>query len=190
MAEVASLLLEIESAQRNSKQTAPVSSQSEPQFLGSLFDNDEEDEDMTKLNQTSSTHSPDLSLCITGKSCIIHPSNSDNNDGDLIAIKSVNNIDQILTDKHDARHKLSPFDMKDIESTQQRLSSNKSIYAKQWDEDKEWHLRDEKLSLIQHNASYTIESLQNERYRDLKEKIEDENNNKNTGKLDQQYHNK
>ena len=148
MTDVASLLLEIETAQ-----------QKKPQLLGSLFDNDDDDEDEEDLTDLSS-------LCIIGRSCIIHSSNND----------------EILRDKYDARHKLSKFDIKDIESTQQRLKSNKIIYDKQWEEDKEWHLRNEKLLLIQENAAYTINDLQHERYRDFKDKMD--KNRQKTGKLE------
>ena len=170
MADVASLLLEIETAQKENDDETSKSSQ----FLGSLFDNDEDD-DITDLSSSNNNQLSSISLSITGKSCIISKNSHDPNN-DLIKIQSVKN-ETILTDRYDVRHKLSEYDMKEIISTQQRLKSNKNIYAKQWEEDNKWHLRNEKLSLIQENTPCSIDELQFERYRDL-----NNDNNKNDKK--------
>eukprot|EP01084_Bolivina_argentea_P042705 78725_1 len=166
MSDVASLLLEIETAQKANNSVNVSNNTSESQFLGSLFDKDEDDID-NLIKSKPSSFSPDLSLCISGKSSTIYSSktNSDSN-CDLIPINSISN-EVILTDKYDIRHKLSSFEMNEIISKQKQFEINKNIYSKQWEENKEWNLRDEKLLLIQENTACTIKDLENERYGDF-----------------------
>eukprot|EP01083_Nonionella_stella_P107983 313447_1 len=160
MSDVASLLLEIETAQKESV----ISSSS--QLLGSLFDKDDDENENEDVNTNNCDHAT-VSLCITGKLCTLHSTQSTkNDDDDLIPIEAIKTA-RVLTDRHDARHHLSQFDMKEIISTQQRLQLNKSINAKQWQEDKEWHLRNEKLLLMKENSECSIDELQHERYGDL-----------------------
>ena len=153
MADVASLLLEIETAQKKQDSRQNTSSS----FLGSLFDKDDDDDDVaiSPHKSTSNGFNPDLSLSVIGKACKIHPSNA----------QSIQN--GAITDPHDARHKLSKFEMNDIINTQQRLKANKSIHSSQWQEDKDWHLRNEKNELMKENTRCTIRELEHERYKDL-----------------------
>lgn len=171
MADVASLLLEIETAQKSKVLARPTTG--DTSFLGSLFDEDDDVQSLIKSNGSTSTSGafePDLSLCAIGKSMKLHQSEAKSNtngDGNLKIVQSVED-EEIRADVHDARHKLSVFEMRDIIGTQQRLKANEDIHAAQWREDKQWHLRNEKLSLIQEDGQCSIDELEMERYRDLK----------------------
>ena len=79
--------------------------------LGSLFDKDDDEEDIP-LNTPHNGFIPDISLSVICKTCIIHSQS--------IQTES-------LSDPYDARHKLSEFEMNDIINTQQRLNANKSV---------------------------------------------------------------
>ena len=150
MADVASLLLEIETAQKQQDSRHKTSSS----FLGSLFDKDDDDDVGISHKPTDNDFIPDLSLSVIGKPCKIHSSNA----------QTIQN--GAITDPHDARQKLSKFEMNDIINTQ-RVKANKLIHSKQWQEAKDWHLRDEKNELIKENTRCTIQELEHERYKDL-----------------------
>eukprot|EP00497_Spongosphaera_streptacantha_P003750 TRINITY_DN447_c0_g1_i2.p1 TRINITY_DN447_c0_g1~~TRINITY_DN447_c0_g1_i2.p1 ORF type:complete len:509 (+),score=114.61 TRINITY_DN447_c0_g1_i2:596-2122(+) len=78
--------------------------------------------------------------------------------------------EKITVDPYDARNHLGPFDMRALVAYHERQVENASQHAKEWVKDPLWHLRVEKTELVKQGRQVTIQMLEDERYKDLKEK--------------------